>query len=361
MSAFAQDPVPEQARDKPPGQPEDAIGDPAPAQAAADACALPLDFSGAVFAAPERVPALEEGEAPASERCAELITAHSFGAAVRLLPDAAAAWRIAIETVRAHHRTAGRPKRREILVVSDDPRLPPALAADAAVQRTAEDESALEAAVGPTTAGILLAPVSIAAGLKFQPGVLLATARALADDYGMALLYDESDAGFGRTGMAFAHEWRGVTPDLMVVEGACGTPASALVLTARFAKSLPAAAPLAEEAAAELLPLVEAAFAPGFEARVQELGWMLEDRLAALRWKHPDLFRDTAGTGLVQGLVCNGKAEALAESLASAGLLARVAGDVLAFLPPLTVTPEEITAAMDMLDAAVAAETAPAA
>lgn len=330
--------------------------------AAADAAPV-LDFSGAVRFDPARViggEADDADSAPASARCAALLTDHSFGDVARFFPDRAAAWRVALETIRAHHRTAGRPKRREIIVVSGDPRLPPALAQDASVRRIPDDEAAIEATMGPNVAALLLAPASIDAGLRFLPGSILATARQMADEYGVALLFDETDAGLGRTGMAFAHEWRGVAPDLMVIDDLSGgaedgESASALVLGTRLARGLPSSLPLLdEEAAAGVLSVLSAAFAPGFETRVQELGWKLEDRLATQRWRRPDLFTDTTGTGLVQGLVCAGAAAPLAEALAGQGLLARPLGNVLALLPPLTVTEAEIAAAGDILDAVVA-------
>ncbi|NMN56207.1 4-aminobutyrate aminotransferase-like enzyme [Xanthobacter sp. SG618] len=333
----------------------------------AAAVAVPaLDFSGAVRLDPARIVEGEVGEgagAPASARCAALLTHHSFGDVARFFADRATAWRAAVETIRLHHRTAGRPKRREIVVVSDVPRLPPALALaqDAGVRRIPEDEAAIEAAMGPNVAALLLAPASIDAGLRFLPGFLLATARQAADEYGVVLTFDETDSGLGRTGMAFAHEWRGVAPDVMVIDGLPGEAeggegASALVLSARLARSLPSGLPLLDEdAAAGLLLALSASFAPGFETRVQEMGWKLEDRLATLRWRRPDLFTDTTGTGLVQGLVCAGPAAPLAEALAGQGLLARPLGNVLAMLPPLTVTEAEIAAASDILDAVVAA------
>ena len=107
--------------------------------------------------------------------------------------------------------------------------------------------------------------------------------------------------------------------------------------------------------AAGLLPVLATAFAPAFESRVQELGWKLEDRLATLRWRRPDLFTDTTGTGLVQGLLCAGPAAPLAEALAGQGFFARPLGNVLAILPPLTATEAEIEEAGDILDAVVAA------
>ncbi|WP_197024030.1 aminotransferase class III-fold pyridoxal phosphate-dependent enzyme [Xanthobacter sp. 126] len=342
----------------------DASGVEAPFDGAAAVAAPALDFSGAVLFDPARIIEGEVGEgegAPASARCAALLTDHSFGDVARFFADRATAWRGAVEAIRLHHRTAGRPKRREIIVVSDDPRLPPVLAQDAGVRRIPEDEAAIEAAMGANVAALLLAPASIDAGLRFLPGFLLAAARQAADEYGVVLMFDETDAGLGRTGMAFAHEWRGVAPDVMVIDGLPGEAedgegASALVLSARLARSLPASLLLlGEDAAAGLLPVLAAAFVPGFETRVQEIGWKLEDRLATLRWHRPDLFTDTTGTGLVQGLVCAGPAASLTEALAERGLFARPLGNVLAMLPPLTVTEAEISAAGDIIDAVVAA------
>ena len=341
----------------------DADGIEAPPDDAADVAAPMLDLSGVVRFDPARI---IEGEADGgdgtspSEQCASLLTGHSFGDVARFFPDRAAAWRVAVEAIRLHHRTAGRPKRREIVVVSDELSLPPALASDAAVRRISEDEAAIEAAMGPSVAALLLAPASIAAGLRFLPGSILATARLAAVEYGVVLMFDETDAGLGRTGMAFAHEWRGVAPDLMVIDdlpgGAeGGQGASALVLGTRLARSLRSGVSLVgEDAAAGLLPALATAFAPGLEARVQELGWKLEDRLANLRWRRPDLFTDTTGTGLVQGLVCAGPAAPLAEALAGQGLLVRPIGNVLALLPPQTVTEAEIAMAGDILEAVVA-------
>lgn len=341
----------------------DADGIEAPPDDAAAVAVPVLDFSGAVRFDPARIMEGEVGEGegiPTSARCAALLTQHSFGDVARFFRDRATAWRGAVETIRLHHRTAGRPKRREIVVVSDDPRLPPALAQDAGARRIPEDEAAIEAAMGPNVAALLLAPAAIDAGLRFLPGFLLAAARQAADEYGVVLMFDETDAGLGRTGMAFAHEWRGVAPDVMVIDGLPGKVeegegASALVLSARLARSLPSGLLLGEDAAAGLLPVLATAFAPGFETRVQEIGWKLEDRLATLRWRRPDLFTDTTGTGLVQGLVCAGPAAPLAEALAAQGLLARPLGNVLAMLPPLTVTEAEIAAAGDILDTVVAA------
>lgn len=318
-----------------------------------------LDFSGtrllAADAAAERTadPALLPPDA-----CA-LLTGHSFGDVALLVPDTAGARRLALETIRTHHRNGGRPKRRDLLVLAGGLPLPPDFAADAEVVALSDDPGAVEAAISPRTAGLWIAPLRHASGLVPVDGGLLATLRTLADDYGLPLVFDETDAGLGRTGMAFAHEWRGVTPDLMLVGEGAGLPLAALVLSARHARALPPSRPPVDAAqSAAAGAMLAAVFAEGFEARIQALGWLLEDRLATLRYGRPDLFREVVGLGLAQGLACTGPAAPLAQALAARGLDVAVFGDVLAFLPPLDITEADITAAADILDA-VAAERVP--
>ncbi|MFG1376646.1 aminotransferase class III-fold pyridoxal phosphate-dependent enzyme [Xanthobacter autotrophicus] len=317
----------------------------------------PLDFSGACLVATAE-PALDPAEpapAPDPAAVADLLVAHSFGDTAVLLPSAATARRVILDTIRAQHRIAGRPKRRDLLVCAGDAPLPPEFSGDAEVCRMPDEIGAVRAAIGPKTAGLFVAPVRLAAGIEMLPGSFLAELRETADEYGLALVFDETDAGLGRTGMAFAHEWTGVTPDLMLVGEGAGLPLSALVLTAKWARGLPGSLPVVgEDALATAAGMLETAFSPGFEGRVQGLGWLLEDRLATLRYQRPDLFAGLVGTGLMQGLACAVPAADLAARLAEAGLITCPLGPVLAFLPALTVTETEISAAAEILERVVA-------
>ncbi|MFG1318463.1 aminotransferase class III-fold pyridoxal phosphate-dependent enzyme [Xanthobacter autotrophicus] len=343
MSQSAFEPAPE-----PPGESGETSG---------ETCLAPIDFSGACLIAksePAHEPA-DPAPAPDPAALADLLVTHSFGDTAVLLPSAATVRRVILDTLRAQHRIAGRPKRRELLVCAGDALLPPEFAGDAEVSRMPDEIGAIRAAVGPKTAGLFVAPVRLAAGIELLPGSFLAELREAADEYGLALIFDEADAGLGRTGMAFAHEWTGVTPDLMLVGEGAGLPLAALVLTAKWARGLPASLPVVgEEALATAGAVLETAFAPGFEGRIQGLGWLLEDRLATLRYRRADLFSALVGTGLAQGLVCAVPAEDLAGRLAGAGLITRPIGPVLAILPPLTVTEAEISAAADILERVVA-------
>ncbi|MFG1371225.1 aminotransferase class III-fold pyridoxal phosphate-dependent enzyme [Xanthobacter oligotrophicus] len=317
----------------------------------------PFDFSGACLIAkpgPAQEPS-ETAPAPDAAAFADLLVAHSFGETAVLLPSAATVRRVILDTIRAQHRIAGRPKRRELLVCAGDAPLPPEFAGDAEVSRMPDEIGAVRAAIGPKTGGLFVAPVRLAAGIEMLPGSFLAELREAADEYGLALIFDETDAGLGRTGMAFAHEWTGVTPDLMLVGEGAGLPLAALVLTAKWARGLPSSLPVVgPDELAEAACVLETAFAPGFEGRFQALGWLLEDRLATLRYRRADLFSGLVGTGLMQGLVCTVPAADLAARLAEAGLVTRPLGPVLAFLPPLTVEEAQIAAAADILERVVA-------
>jgi acetylornithine/N-succinyldiaminopimelate aminotransferase len=151
----------------------------------------------------------------------EKLVALSFGDRAFLLPSAPVARRVALDMIRRSHKAAGRPKRRRLIicaVASAHPESAPAgLNGDneVTIVRT-DDLGALSGAIKPDTAGFLIAPVRTENGLDVLAGSLLAGLREMADDYGLILAFDETFCGLGRSGMVWAHEWTGVTPDLMI-------------------------------------------------------------------------------------------------------------------------------------------------
>ena len=83
------------------------------------------------------------------------------------------------------------------------------------------DVESLAALVGPETAAILIEPVQGEGGIHPATPDFLAAARALADEHGALLIFDEVQCGTGRTGSFFAWEQLGVAPDALVArEGA---------------------------------------------------------------------------------------------------------------------------------------------
>ncbi len=94
------------------------------------------------------------------------------------------------------------------------------------------DARALEAAIGPRTAGVLVEPIQGEAGIIVPPAGYLATLRRICDRHGILLVLDEVQSGFGRTGRNFCFEHEEARPDGLVLGKALGgglLPVSAFV------------------------------------------------------------------------------------------------------------------------------------
>ncbi|MFO1131038.1 MAG: aspartate aminotransferase family protein [Hyphomicrobiales bacterium] len=222
------------------------------------------------------------------------------------------------------------------------------------------DFAALEKAIGPETAGILIEPVQGEGGIRPVPAQDLKRLRALCDAHGLLLLFDEVQTGVGRTGKLFAHEWAGVTPDIMAIAkgigggfpiGAClATEKAAVGMTAGTHGSTFGGNPLGTAVANAVLDVV---LAPGFLDGVQQRAIVLKQKLAGLKDSHPSIIEDIRGTGLMMGIKCKVPNTAFQAAALDQHLLTIGAGDnVVRLLPPLVVTDQDITEAVDKLDRA---------
>lgn len=326
--------------------------------ATADAQDMPAQEGPAQETPAEETPTEETpAEEPPALRTAEAICDRllpvSFADRAFLFVDVADAGAFALETIRAAHRLANRPKRvRMLYCAGGDAPLPQGFARDAGIDILRSDDlGAIVAAITPKTAGIIIAPVRLEPTLEVIPGGLLAGLREAADEYGIALVYDETHSGFCRTGMMWAHEWSGASPDLLLAgEGLAGSAPLAVVLaTHKLARAAGPTPALEAEVVEQAHALLDIILAPGFEGRVQSRAWALEDRLAMLSYQHREVFTDYLGIGLIQGLVCAGDVEALAYLAATEGLLARPLGPVLGLLPSLGVSEGEIDGSATIL------------
>jgi ornithine--oxo-acid transaminase len=94
------------------------------------------------------------------------------------------------------------------------------------------DAEALEAAISPFTAAILIEPIQGEAGIIVPPEGYLASLRAICDRHGIVLIFDEVQSGFGRTGRNFCFEHESAKPDVLILGKALGgglMPVSAVV------------------------------------------------------------------------------------------------------------------------------------
>ena len=171
---------------------------------------------------------------------------------------------------------------------------------------------------------------------------------------------DEVQTGVGRTGRLFAHEWSGVTPDIMSAAKGIGGgfPLGACLATREAARGMTAGThgttfggnPLAMAVGNAVLDVV---LADGFLDRVAHSGLLLKQKLAALRDRHPHVFEEIRGEGLMLGLKLAVPNTDFAAAARDAHLLVIPAGDnIVRLLPPLTIGEAEIDAAVQRLDAA---------
>jgi acetylornithine/N-succinyldiaminopimelate aminotransferase len=167
----------------------------------------------------------------------------------------------------------------------------------------------------------------------------------------------------GRTGRLFAHEWAGITPDIMLVAKGIGGgyPLGALLATEDAARGMTAGThgstyggnPLGCAVGAAVMDEITK---PGFLDEVNRKAGFLRQRLEGLVDAHPDVFDSVRGSGLMLGLVCKPTNTDMVAAGYDAGVITVPAGDnVVRILPALTITEDEISEGISRLDAAASA------
>jgi len=221
----------------------------------------------------------------------------------------------------------------------------------------------MRAAITPQTAGVVVEPVQGEGGIVPADVEYMKGLRAMCDEYGLLLIFDEVQTGLGRTGKLFAHEWSGVTPDIMALAKGLGGgfPVGACLATEKAAKYMVPGThgstfggnPLAMAAANAVLDVM---LEPGFLKHVNDISAKLWAKLTPLVAKYPKVFESVRGKGLMIGLKCKVPNGEVVAKLLDNGLLTVGAGDnVVRLLPPLIITEAEVDAAVGMIDRAASA------
>ena len=216
------------------------------------------------------------------------------------------------------------------------------------------DLDALEGAIDPTVAAVLLEPVQGEGGVNMADAAYFQGVRRLCDERGLLLMFDEVQTGLGRTGRWFGHQHYGVQPDVVTMAKALG---NGMPIGACWARAEVAAAfspgdhattyggqPLATAAARAVLAVMEAEDAPG---RATRAGAKLTEGLLAL-----DAVTSVRGLGLLLAAELDGRdARAVAADALAAGLVVNgVTPTALRFAPPLLVSDDEIDEALTILE-----------
>ena len=224
----------------------------------------------------------------------------------------------------------------------------------------AGDLKAVQAAIVPETAAILVEPIQGEGGVRVLPAEFLRGLRALCDERGLLLIFDEIQTGIGRTGKLFAYEWLGITPDIMPIAKGIGGgyPLGACLATAEAAKGMTPGThgstyggnPLGMAVGNAVLDLV---LAPEFLPHVEAIGNYLCQQLAGLLAEHPAVFEEVRGQGLLLGLKLRVPNTEFVVAARKQGLLLVGAGDnVVRLLPPLIIEEAQVREAMNKLSAA---------
>ena len=228
------------------------------------------------------------------------------------------------------------------------------------------DHDALEPAITNTTAAILIEPVLGEGGIVPVPDQCLKGLRELCYDKGILLILDEVQCGVGRTGKLFAHEWAGITPDIMMVAKGIGGgfPLGAVLATEEAASGMTAGThgstyggnPLGCAVGGAVMDIVSD---PAFLAEVNRKAGLLRQKLEGLIAAHPDVFDSVRGSGLMLGIKCKApNIDVVNAGYAQEVLTVPAADNVIRLLPPLTITDDEISEAVARLDAAATSLTA---
>jgi 2,2-dialkylglycine decarboxylase (pyruvate) len=221
-------------------------------------------------------------------------------------------------------------------------------------------------------AAILIEPVISAGGMIVPPPGYLKALKNLAQELGALLIIDEAQTGFGRTGKWFACEHHEVVPDILVVSKSSGSgfPVSGVITTDEIADRI-ASQSWVHLASHQSDPLPAAAVAATIDIvreenlveRAAEQGRYFVDCLMQLKAKHSILI-DVRGQGLMIGAEIGAYQDGSEHELCmlivalceSRGLHFTYSyfEPVLRFLPPLTISKQEIDRAITVLDESIA-------
>ncbi len=313
---------------------------------------------------------------PPQARLAERLTAASFADRVLFCNSGAEAMECAIKLARIYQTSCGAPERYRVITFRNafHGRTLATIAAgaqakhlkgfepavDAFDQVDLNDLDATRSAIGDETAALLVEPIQGEGGVHPAADEFLQGLRALADEAGLVLIFDEVQCGVGRTGRLFAHEWAGVTPDIMAVAKALGNgfPIGACLAREEVAAAMVPGShgttfggnPLATAVANAVLDVV---LADGFLDTVQKNAALLTERLTSLAG-NKSVYTGVRGRGMMLGLECVVPNMELLGALRENKVLALPAdSNVLRMLPSLNIGEAEIDEACGALERAL--------
>ena len=230
------------------------------------------------------------------------------------------------------------------------------------------DADAVEAAMGPNVAAVLVEPIQGEAGIIIPPDGYLGRLREITAANDALLIADEIQSGLGRTGTLFAYQHDNVRPDVVIVGKALSGglyPVSAIladdpvmsVFTPGDHGSTYGGNPVAAAVACAALDVL---VSERLAERSAELGAIFLERLRRLDSPH---IKEIRGRGLWIGIELHpeaGGARRFCEALKRDGLLCKETHQhVIRCAPPLVISREELDWALERLEHALAMDAVP--
>jgi len=315
---------------------------------------------------------------PEGERLASRLTSASFADTVFFTNSGAEALECAIKMARKYHAANGQPERYRLITFEGafHGRTLATIAAggqkkylegfgpkvEGFDQVPFAAHAALQAAIGPETAGILIEPIQGEGGVRVVPSQCLRGLRDLCDQHGLLLIFDEVQTGIGRTGNLFSYERSGIAPDIMALAKGIGGgfPMGACLATIEAGKGMVAGShgstfggnPLAMAVGNAVLDLV---LAEGFLQQVGLLSLIARQRLAEIKDMYPNVIDAVRGEGLMLGIKTHVANSEVVSALLRQNMLAVGAGDnVVRLLPPLNIDEATLSEGLNRIERACA-------
>ncbi|MFJ2046210.1 acetylornithine transaminase [Paenibacillus taichungensis] len=309
---------------------------------------------------------------PGQEKAAALLTANTCADAVFFCNSGAEANEAAIKLARRYHQKVKGTGRYEVITFAQSfhGRTLATLTATGQdkvkegflplpagfVTVPLHDTAALEAAIGPNTAAIMLEMVQAEGGVHPVKPDFVHHVRKLCEEHGLLLIVDEVQTGMGRTGKLFAHEHYGIEPDIFTVAKGIGSgfPVGAMLgkgylkdaFTAGSHATTFGGTPLASSV---VIATIETMLEDHLPERAAEMGEYLMNSLRE-RLAGNSFVKEVRGMGLLVGIEC---AEAVGDIVLAGqkrGILFVSAGpNVIRLLPNLYVSKEEIDEAVSLV------------
>ncbi|MCL4207360.1 MAG: aspartate aminotransferase family protein [Pirellulaceae bacterium] len=218
------------------------------------------------------------------------------------------------------------------------------------------DLDAVARRIDDETAAIMIEPIQGEGGIRIPPEGFLQGLRRLADEHNLLLIFDEVQAGCGRTGHWFAYQHFGVTPDVMTLaKSLCGGIAGGAMLARRdiapsLRRGMHAATfggnPIAARAGIAALEMIENEHLLENVARVSGV---FRERLETLQ-SQCDLIREVRVLGLMIGVELTVEGAPAVQACMERRLLINCTqGNVIRLLPPMNLTVEQAEEGCDIL------------